>query len=145
MWQRFHRYLPLSSFSSLLFSPSLHTSHLPFFILLLCLPVLPLHSLLSSLPSPPLTKSSLFDLQRRKKNSTSHHCAIKSISPVAMVIHLDTITIATLFSRATGRKWLSRSPGGDAQSTHAACICTALFHVSLSRSNECAHCISPAW
>lgn len=61
----FTDYLLPSSFS---FSSFSFTTYVPSTLLcfLLCLPVLPLHLLLSSLPSPPLTKSSLFDLQHRK-------------------------------------------------------------------------------
>lgn len=77
-------YFPSPVFSS----SSLHSLSLSFLPPVPCFLLLPLFVLL-------LTTSDLFDLQHWKPAAT-----IKSISPVAMVIHLDTITIATQFQKA---------------------------------------------
>lgn len=120
--------LPSSfSFSSFSFTTCVPSTLLCF---LLCLPVLPLHSLLSSLPSPPLTKSRLFDLQHRK-NQQPPLCHQKHLFG-CYGYSLRYNYYSNAVSEATGRKWLSMSPGGDAQNTHATCIHTALFHVGVS-------------
>lgn len=111
-----------------LLSPSLHAFHLPFFVF----SFVSLFSLSTpcSLPSPPLTKSRLFDLQHRK-NQQPPLCHQKHLFG-CYGYSLRYNYYSNAVSEATGRKWLSMSPGGDAQNTHATCIHTALFHVGVS-------------